>query len=67
MGRDPGEIEISAQVRLGDGHAAALRTAIDLVDRGVQHVILLMPAADGPDGLRRLADEVAVPLREARG
>jgi alkanesulfonate monooxygenase SsuD/methylene tetrahydromethanopterin reductase-like flavin-dependent oxidoreductase (luciferase family) len=67
VGRDPSDIEISAQVRIGDGHAAALRTAIDLVDRGVQHVMLLMPAADGPDGLQRLADEVAAPLRAARG
>lgn len=67
VGRDPAEIEISAQVRLGDGQPAALRTAIDLVDRGAQHIMLLMPAADGPDGLQRLADEVAIPLREARG
>ena len=65
--RDPGDIEISAQVRLGDGHAAALETAASLVERGVQHVILLMPASDGPAGLQRLADEVAVPLRERFG
>jgi alkanesulfonate monooxygenase SsuD/methylene tetrahydromethanopterin reductase-like flavin-dependent oxidoreductase (luciferase family) len=67
VGRDPAEIEISAQVRLGKGHAAALDAAIYLVERGVGHVILLMPAEDGPAGLQRLADEIAVPLRERFG
>ena len=67
VGRDPAEIEISAQVRLGQGHAAALEAATYLVERGVQHVILLMPAEHGPAGLQRLADEVAVPLRERFG
>lgn len=67
VGRDPAEIEISAQVRLGKGHRAALDAATYLVERGVQHVILLMPAQDGPAGLQRLADEVAVPLRERFG
>jgi hypothetical protein len=30
-------------------------------------VILLMPAGEGPDGLRRLAAQVAEPLRERFG
>ena len=67
VGRDPAEIEISAQVFLRQGHAAALEAATYLVERGVQHVILIMPAAEGPAGLQRLADEVAVPLRERFG
>ncbi|HEX6127887.1 MAG TPA: LLM class F420-dependent oxidoreductase, partial [Candidatus Limnocylindria bacterium] len=67
VGRDPAEIEISAQVRLGKGHRAALDAAIYLVERGVQHVILLMPAEHGPAGLQRLANEIAVPLRERFG
>ncbi|HEX2140790.1 MAG TPA: LLM class flavin-dependent oxidoreductase [Candidatus Limnocylindria bacterium] len=64
VGRDPTEIEISAQANIRDGHAAALERATTLVDDGVQHMVLIMPAELGPDGLRRLAREVAEPLRE---
>ena len=65
VGRDPAEIEISAQVRLGDGgHAAALADAIRYADAGAQHVIIIFPAPDGPDGLRRVVHEVVEPLRE---
>jgi alkanesulfonate monooxygenase SsuD/methylene tetrahydromethanopterin reductase-like flavin-dependent oxidoreductase (luciferase family) len=65
LGRDPGEIEISSQVFLRDGdHATMLETATGLVRAGAQHLILLIPAGDGPDGLQRLADRVATPLRE---
>ncbi|MGZ6299516.1 MAG: LLM class flavin-dependent oxidoreductase [Candidatus Limnocylindria bacterium] len=65
LGRDPGEIEISAQVFLRDGdHATMLETAAGLVRAGAQHLILLIPAGDGPDGLQKLADRVATPLRE---
>jgi alkanesulfonate monooxygenase SsuD/methylene tetrahydromethanopterin reductase-like flavin-dependent oxidoreductase (luciferase family) len=67
MGRDPAEIEISAQGFLRDSHAALLEVATSFAERGAQHVILLMPANHGPDGLQRLADEVAVPLRERFG
>ena len=65
VGRDPGEIEISAQAFLRDGdHVAMLETAAGLAAAGAQHLILIMPAADGPDGLQELADRVATPLRE---
>ncbi len=67
VGRDPAEIEISAQAFLRDGHAALLETAAQYASQGVQHVILVMPAGQGPAGLQRLADEVAVPLRERFG
>ncbi len=67
LGRDPGEIEISAQVFGRDGLPAMLESASDYARRGVQHVILVTPAADGPDGLQRLAREVAEPLRERFG
>jgi alkanesulfonate monooxygenase SsuD/methylene tetrahydromethanopterin reductase-like flavin-dependent oxidoreductase (luciferase family) len=68
VGRDPGEIEISAQAFLRDGdHAALLETAAGLAAAGAQHLILLMPAGDGPDGLRLLAERVAMPLRERFG
>ena len=65
VGRDPNEIEISAQAFLRDGdHAGMLETAAGLAEAGAQHLILIMPAADGPDGLQKLAAEVAAPLRE---
>ena len=65
VGRDPAEIEISAQAFLRDGdHAALLETATQLGRAGAQHLILLMPASDGPDGLQMLAERVAIPLRE---
>ena len=68
VGRDPAEIEISAQLFRGDaGFPGLLRDARDFVDAGARHVILVIPAAEGPDGLERLADEVALPLRERYG
>ena len=68
VGRDPGEIEISAQGFLRDGdHAGLLRTAETFVEQGADHVILIMPASDGPDGLRLLAERVAEPLRARFG
>ncbi|HEY7525393.1 MAG TPA: LLM class flavin-dependent oxidoreductase [Candidatus Limnocylindria bacterium] len=68
VGRDPAEIEISAQAFLRDGdHEATLRTAATFVEQGADHVILIMPAANGPDGLRQLAERVAEPLRARFG
>jgi hypothetical protein len=65
VGRDPAEIEVSAQAFLRDGdYAGLLETATGLARAGAQHLVLLMPAADGPDGLLRLAKQVATPLRE---
>ena len=68
VGRDPGEIEVSAQAFLRDGdHAAMLQTAETFVEQGADHVILIMPASDGPDGLRLVAERVAEPLRARFG
>lgn len=65
VGRDPGEIEISAQAFLRDGdYAAMLESAVGLAQAGAHHLILLVPASSGPDGLQKLADRVATPLRE---
>jgi alkanesulfonate monooxygenase SsuD/methylene tetrahydromethanopterin reductase-like flavin-dependent oxidoreductase (luciferase family) len=65
VGRDPGEIEISAQSFLrGDDYATMLATAATFAEAGADHLILIMPAAEGPDGLLRIADRVATPLRE---
>lgn len=67
VSRDPADIEISAQAFLRDGYAATLEIASTYVRQGAQHVMLVMPAEQGPDGLRRLAREVAEPLREQFG
>jgi alkanesulfonate monooxygenase SsuD/methylene tetrahydromethanopterin reductase-like flavin-dependent oxidoreductase (luciferase family) len=65
VGRDPAEIEISAQAFLRDGdYAALLEIAAGLAEAGAQHLILIVPAADGPEGLQKLADQVASPLRD---
>lgn len=68
VGRDPSTIEISAQARLASGnHGALLEQALMYGEAGVDHLVFIIPAADGPSGLRRLADEVATPLRERFG
>ncbi len=64
VGRDPAEIEISAQVFPRAGLAAMLETAAGYATQGATHIVLVLPAADGPAGLERLAHEVAEPLRE---
>jgi len=64
VGRDPSEIEISAQVFGRDGLPAMLEVASTYRRQGASHVILMLPASDGPAGLQRLAHEVAEPLRE---
>ncbi|MDP9250008.1 MAG: LLM class flavin-dependent oxidoreductase [Chloroflexota bacterium] len=65
VGRDSQEIEISAQAFLrGDDYRTMLDTAATFAEAGADHLILIMPASEGPDGLQRLADRVAAPLRE---
>jgi alkanesulfonate monooxygenase SsuD/methylene tetrahydromethanopterin reductase-like flavin-dependent oxidoreductase (luciferase family) len=65
VGRDPGEVEISAQGFLRDNdYDGLLEIATGFSHQGADHVILIMPASEGPDGLRRLAERVAEPLRE---
>ena len=64
-GRDPAEIEISAQAFLRDGdYAALVEAAWHYANSGASHLVLGMPAAEGPDGLKRLAERAAQPLRE---
>jgi alkanesulfonate monooxygenase SsuD/methylene tetrahydromethanopterin reductase-like flavin-dependent oxidoreductase (luciferase family) len=68
VGRDPAEIEISAQGFLrGGDYAALLETASGFARSGAHHLVLLFPANEGPDGLMRLAVQVAQPLRERFG
>jgi alkanesulfonate monooxygenase SsuD/methylene tetrahydromethanopterin reductase-like flavin-dependent oxidoreductase (luciferase family) len=67
-GRDPGEVEVSVQIRAWDTpDSEVLASAIRYAEAGAQHVILMTPGADGPDGLARLATEVAEPLRARFG
>jgi alkanesulfonate monooxygenase SsuD/methylene tetrahydromethanopterin reductase-like flavin-dependent oxidoreductase (luciferase family) len=68
VGRNPDEIEISAQAFLrDDDYDALLETASGFARDGAHHLILLMPAEQGPAGLMRLAERAAIPLRERFG
>jgi alkanesulfonate monooxygenase SsuD/methylene tetrahydromethanopterin reductase-like flavin-dependent oxidoreductase (luciferase family) len=67
-GRDPDEIEVSAQVMGLDRPAAELvDEATRYVRGGARHVIFIIRASDGPDGLLAFIDEVVTPLRERVG
>ena len=67
VGRDPAEIEISAQAFVRDRYDSTLEVAAYYLREGAHHVILVMRADQGPEGLKRLAHEVAEPLREQFG
>ena len=45
----------------------ATRDAIDYGHAGAAHILLTTPGKEGADGIRRLATEVAAPIREALG
>ena len=68
-GRDAGEFAIVGQVAVApDGDLReAVDTALRLVDVGATELILGLPADAGPEALRRLASEVARPLRDRLG
>lgn len=68
VGRDPAEIEISAQVmQEGRTPRELVDEANRLIAHGVRHVIFLIRASGGPKLLQALADEVIDPLRDAHG
>jgi alkanesulfonate monooxygenase SsuD/methylene tetrahydromethanopterin reductase-like flavin-dependent oxidoreductase (luciferase family) len=70
IGRDPAELTLSAQIVIpGDpaGRRAALERAMGFVRAGAGHIMLTTPAREGGAGIRRLAVEVAAPLRDAFG
>lgn len=70
IGRDPAELTLSAQIIIpGDpaGRRAALERAMGFVRAGASHIMLTTPAREGAAGIRRLAVEVAAPLRDAFG
>jgi alkanesulfonate monooxygenase SsuD/methylene tetrahydromethanopterin reductase-like flavin-dependent oxidoreductase (luciferase family) len=69
-GRDPAEFTFAAQLACGETDAelkTAREVAEDLLRAGADHLILAVPAALGPNGLARMAAEVAAPLRDTIG
>ena len=67
-GRDPDDFDFAAQIstRPSDGDLSDAReTGMRFLQAGATHLILGLPATDGPAGVRRLANEVAEPLRAA--
>jgi alkanesulfonate monooxygenase SsuD/methylene tetrahydromethanopterin reductase-like flavin-dependent oxidoreductase (luciferase family) len=70
IGRDETELTLSAQIIIpGDdvGRRAALERAMGFVRAGASHIMLTTPAREGAEGIRRLATDVAAPLRDAFG
>lgn len=69
-GRDPAEFTFAAQLT-GGGSDADLReargVATALLRAGADHLILAVPARLGPNGMARMANEVAAPLRDEIG
>jgi alkanesulfonate monooxygenase SsuD/methylene tetrahydromethanopterin reductase-like flavin-dependent oxidoreductase (luciferase family) len=70
IGRDPGQLTLSAQIVIpGDatGRRAATERAIGFGHDGAEEILLTTPAREGAAGIRRLATEVAAPIRDALG
>jgi hypothetical protein len=70
IGRDPAEIELSVQVVIppeGEPRREATQAAIDYGRAGAVHILLTTPGRDGAGGIRRLATDVAVPIRDSFG
>ena len=70
IGRDETTLTLSAQIIIpGDdaGRRAALERAMGFVRAGAGHIMLTTPAREGAAGIRRLATDVAAPLRDAFG
>lgn len=70
LGRDSAELTLSAQIVIPSdaaGRGAALERAMGFVRAGAGEIMLTIPAREGPAGIRRLATEVAAPLRDTFG
>jgi alkanesulfonate monooxygenase SsuD/methylene tetrahydromethanopterin reductase-like flavin-dependent oxidoreductase (luciferase family) len=67
VGRDPAEIEISAQVFPRPNARVQRETAARYGRAGATHLMLVTDAGAGPDGLERLIREVVEPLRDEFG
>jgi alkanesulfonate monooxygenase SsuD/methylene tetrahydromethanopterin reductase-like flavin-dependent oxidoreductase (luciferase family) len=68
IGRDPAELELSVQVIIppdGEPRRAAREAAIAYGRAGAVHILLTTLGKEGATGIRRLATEVAAPIRDA--
>lgn len=68
--RDPEDFAFAAQLNAGGSlrdHRQARATAVAFLRAGADHLIIGVPGRLGPDGLRRMAAEVARPIRDATG
>ncbi len=68
--RDIAEITVSVQLIVPDDREERRRArdaAEGYARAGAQEIMLTIPARSGAEGIRRLASEVAVPLRDALG
>ncbi|HSL32518.1 MAG TPA: LLM class flavin-dependent oxidoreductase [Candidatus Limnocylindrales bacterium] len=69
-GRDPATFSFAAQLPTGttaEDRRATVDAGVEFVRLGANHLLLGMAAKLGPDGLRRVADEVVAPLRDRLG
>ena len=70
IGRDPDDVIVSAQIIIPAEPTArrqALERAMGFVRDGASEILLTTPAHEGAAGIRRLATEVAAPLRDTFG
>lgn len=70
IGRDPDELEMSVQVVIppdGEPRRMATEAAIEYGRAGAAHILLTTLGSEGAAGIRRLATEVAGPIRDALG
>jgi alkanesulfonate monooxygenase SsuD/methylene tetrahydromethanopterin reductase-like flavin-dependent oxidoreductase (luciferase family) len=70
IGRDPAELELSVQVIIPpdrEPRRAATRAVIEYGRAGASHLLLTTLGGEGAPGIRRLAAEVATPIRDAFG
>jgi alkanesulfonate monooxygenase SsuD/methylene tetrahydromethanopterin reductase-like flavin-dependent oxidoreductase (luciferase family) len=68
LGRDPAQLELSVQVIIppdGEPRRVAREAAIAYGRAGAEHILLTTLGKEGASGIRRLATEVAAPIRDA--
>ncbi len=70
VGRDPDDFTFAGQLNAGGSireRRMARGTALEFLRAGADHLIIGVPGRSGADGLRRMATEVAQPVRETVG
>lgn len=69
-GREPDTFTFAGQLNVASGaqgYRLARETAVAFVRAGAGHVTLGVPVSEGPAAVRRMAREVAEPVRDALG